>query len=109
MRPKDERIILGAMVQPPRGGLSGHGEIPPSLLRAHLVYLTCPACKDPIRQPFSRTSGLIPFVHLRRHHSPCRLLIRPAPVGEEHQLLIVPDGIRIEDAFVRAIAARQAA
>jgi hypothetical protein len=100
------------MVQPPRGGPSGNGEIALSLFQAYLVYLTCPACGEPIRQPFSRSSGLIPFVHQsvrRRHLKPCRLLICPDREGERHDVAVVADGTRIEVAYVQAMLARKAA
>lgn len=83
------------MALPPRGGLPSSGEIAPSVLRELFAYVTCPACRRLIRLPFSRSSGPVPYVH-RDRNTECRLVVHPDPVGENHNVLIVPDGVSIE-------------
>ena len=105
------------MAQPPWGGVSESGDVASFPFRPvawldctasqDLVYLQCPACHDMImRPPISRRAGLIPFLHYRKDHAACRLLVLPDAVGTHHLVAIVPTKTRLEVAFARALQAR---
>lgn len=68
-----------------------------------IVYLTCPACGTPIREPFSRTSGPVPFTHRTKQHGSrrsCRLIVTPDPTGNRHSVHKVPPEKRFEDLLI---------
>jgi hypothetical protein len=69
-----------------------------------LVYITCPCCRDKIREPFVRGSGPVPFMHRTSHKRvPCRLIVIPAIHGHQHRVLAVPPGRSIEDVLMVAL------
>ena len=73
-----------------------------------MAYITCPRCRRQIREPFSRTSGPVPYVHGRPHRSACRLIVFPDPNGDKHQVVIVPDDVRLEEALLQALQKKAA-
>jgi hypothetical protein len=66
------------------------------------VYVTCPFCCRPIKEPFARKSGPVPF-----RHSVCkaRLLVSPDPERHNHSVMILANGISYEQALINAYEA----
>jgi hypothetical protein len=75
------------------------------------VYLTCPNCGEPMREPFSRHSGPIPHIHHRRGKAipGCRLIVTPDSTGHNHTVRVIPWGTRLEDALADALQQGRAA
>jgi hypothetical protein len=71
-------------------------------MRSH-CRIVCPKCHSLIREPFSRFSGPVPFVHhVPRCHA--RLIVHPNPTGHNHTVLRVPHKQSLEDALDYAVA-----
>lgn len=71
-----------------------------ALLPALIAYVgRCPDCGKSIREPFSRFSGPVAFIHGRR----CRLVVVPAQRGEQHQVIRVPRDQTLEQALLEQI------
>lgn len=70
-----------------------------------LAYITCPKCRRQIREPFSRLSGPVVYVHDRPNRSKCRLVIHPDKMGNDHRVYEVPEDMSLESALVKALAA----
>ncbi len=74
--------------------MSRHPLIPPQ---------TCPLCNQRMKNVFARMSGPVDGTHRRRagqnrlHGKPCRVIVIPDPVGDNHRILPVPDNIRLAD------------
>jgi hypothetical protein len=103
-------ILAGIMAPPSRGGPSNCGGIAPSVFRELLAYVTCPRCGQQIREPFSRSSGPVPYLHYGRGSKrACRIIVHPDAVGEKHITGIIPEDVSLELGFVRYVLARRRA
>jgi hypothetical protein len=70
-----------------------------------LVYVTCPACRRKIEEPFQRYSGPVVFVHRHGKKPPARLIVTPDPHGEDHRVQHVRNDVSLEDALVWVLKA----
>lgn len=70
-----------------------------------LLYFTCIACGGDIYPGFSRLSGPVKHLHYHRarHKQPCRLIVVPDPVGDEHEMIEVPDEDSMDDYLQREL------
>jgi hypothetical protein len=67
------------------------------------VYVTCPSCRRPIKQPFPRGCGTVPHVH----NAPgcgARLLVTVDPHRHGHSAREI-GAVSFEDAITQASAA----
>ncbi len=84
-----------------RGGSPARGAA--SVFRERLWdYVRCPACAQIVREPFSRTSGPVVYIHRSRYCGQS-LIVTPARQGSQHRVEMIPSGMTLEQALERAL------
>lgn len=61
------------------------------------VYVHCPHCNRMMQRPFARLRVAVTDSHGARYGQACRVVVVPDPVGDDHQVHLVPEQMSFEE------------